>query len=326
MKKVYVVGNLNVDVVMGNFKNWPDIGSEVTGNFFDLRCAGAAGNNALALKKLGFEVHVISSVGIDDFGEKFFLDFERAGIDLSKCKRSRKRTGISLGISFENNERTFFTFLGALEDMDNDFIFEGLKDVKNSWIVICGFNIIPSLQNDQFLDTVAFIKSHDNEILFDPGWPPQGWNEELKKQASRLAVLSDWFVPNLSEALAISKKSSMEESIEHFKNLGVSNCIIKLGEDGANGFILSDKTLAGAFRLGKVKDTVGAGDLFNAGLIKGISMGWSSKQMVKFASFYASLGITKTGENRYPTFEEAHRKFLEIAGKQNGRTKFEGGI
>lgn len=318
MDHVYVVGNLNVDIVMGNFSNWPEIGSEMTGDFFDFRYAGAAGNHALALRKLGFDVHVISSVGNDEFGKGFFLNFDKVGIDLLGCKKSKKRTGISLGISFENNERTFFTFLGALEDMDEEFLVDKLKDIEKSWIVICGFNLIPSLQNEHFAKTVELMKSHDNKILFDPGWPPQGWNKRRKMQALQLAVLSDWFVPNLSEALAISERPSIEKSIDYFKEQGVSNCIIKLGKEGAHGFTSDDKTLSSAFYLGKVKDTVGAGDLFNAALLKGVSMGWDNSKIMNFASFYASLGITRTGENRYPTFSEAYSDFLEEVEKQKG--------
>ena len=52
MRDAYVIGNVNVDVVIGTFERWPGIGSEVLGYFFDFRYAGAAGNSAMALTHL----------------------------------------------------------------------------------------------------------------------------------------------------------------------------------------------------------------------------------------------------------------------------------
>lgn len=311
MGKIYVLGNLNVDIIMGYFEKWPSIGSEVTGDFFDFRYAGAAGNSALALKKLGFDVYVISSIGSDEFGERFFSKFEEEGINLSKCEKSKKRTGMSVGISFENKERTFFTFLGALEDMDETFINQKVKEIEDSWIIICGFNLIPFFQDKRFLETIKRMKERKNKILFDPGWPPEGWDDGKRQQAVQLATLSDWFVPNLSEAQAISQKSSLKESIEYFKKQGIRNCVIKLGKNGSQGFTSDSYTLSAVFQVGEIKDTVGAGDLFNAALIKGITLGWDNKMAIKFATFYASLCITKIGKERYLSFEEAYTSFLK---------------
>ena len=310
LKQAYVVGNLNVDLVMGNFDGWPEVGSEVTGDFFDFRYAGAAGNSALALRKLGFETHVISALGDDEFGKNFVRAFEKKGIDLSRCKIGIGRTSVSVGISTQD-ERTFFTFLGSLSDLDNDFFFEKVKDIHRSWILICGFNLISAFREERFAEIVKLMKFNENEILFDPGWPPDGWTEKTTKQALQIAKLSDWFTPNLKEALAISKKSSLKDSLIFFKDHDIHNCIVKLGENGAQGFIGDDVILTPAFHFGKIKDTVGAGDMFNAALLKGLSLRWEKTKVAEFASFYASLGITRIGENRYPAFDEAYRRFLK---------------
>ncbi|GEM_PF-353072 len=316
-EQAYVVGNLNIDVIIGNFNDWPEMGSEVTGDFFDFRYAGAAGNSAIALNKLGFDTHVISAIGSDEMGENFVRTLEKTGIDLSKCKVGPGKTGISIGITTKKDERTFFTFLGNLSNLNNDFFFEKIKNIHRSWIIICGFNLISAFQEERFVDIVELMKSNENRILFDPGWPPDGWTERETKQVLQIAKLSDWFVPNLKEALAISQKTSLDDSLNFFKKRGVHSCIVKLGKGGAQGFVDTDNVSTHAFYFGDIKDTVGAGDMFNAALLKGISLGWKNVEAVKFATFYASLGITKIGEHRYSTFGEAYRKFQEKTQNAN---------
>ncbi len=322
-RKAYVVGNLNIDAVMGFFTSWPAVGTEVENDFFDMRCAGAAGNTALALKKLGFEVHVISSLGEDTLGRIFFEEFEKYGIDLSRCKISKKRTGISFGVIFENRERTFFSFSGALNDVNEEFLEKGLYDVENSYVFLCGFNVIQAFKSDEFVWLIRKVKTKGNSIIFDPGWPPEGWKEEIREKALRLAIFSDWFIPNRAEALAISKMKSVEESLKFFVRKGVKNCVVKMGSNGSKAVISSEKMYAKAYTFGQVIDTVGAGDLFNAALVKGLDIGWEKKKMLNFANFYASLGITRLGERRYPDFKEALLEFekaLRQGGNEHGRS------
>ncbi len=323
--ETYVIGNLNLDAVMGFFTDWPKRGTEVEGDFFDMRYAGAAGNAALALKSLGFNVHVVSALGNDALGKDFAKEFEKRGIDISRCKISKKMTGISFGVVFDDRERTFFSFLGALEDVTQELLVEKLNGVENSWIFLCGFNVIPALRSDGFLHLVKRMKENGNTIVFDPGWPSGGWVEELRKKALRLAALSDWFMPNKAEAMAISQKNSVDESLDYFSEKGVKNCVVKTGKSGSKAVISNLKLVAKAFNFtSQAIDTVGAGDLFNSAFVKGINMGWETDEALNFASFYASFGITQLGEKRYPTFEEILLKYKKDVSWRASKNKISG--
>lgn len=171
-----------------------------------------------------------------------------------------------------------------------------------------------NFQEADFLDTIRSIKSNGNKILFDPGWPTNGWNTKEKESALNIAQLSDIFSPNLKETLAISRSTSLDNALNYFKKHGVSSCVVKRGEKGAGGFIDGEKVFSQAFRFGEVKDTVGAGDMFNAALVKGLSENWEIEKSLSFATLYASLGITRIGKMRYPSFKEAYSIFKSKMG------------
>ena len=51
--RILLIGNANVDVLMGDVVPWPRTGTEVVVDRYELRVGGAAGNTGLALKALG---------------------------------------------------------------------------------------------------------------------------------------------------------------------------------------------------------------------------------------------------------------------------------
>ncbi len=311
LPRVYVLGNLSIDVIVGYFNGWPEVGTEVIGDFFDFRYTGAAGNTANALRMLGFDTAVISVVGNDSFGREFINELKGKGIDTSMCRVVPERTSVSIGISMKNSERSFFTYLGSLGFMDNDFLISSIKDIKDSWIIVCGFNLIPSFQQDAFCNVVSYLTRSGNRVLFDPGWFPGGWGNKEISLVMKIAKSSAVFLPNRSEALAISRTATVDAALSYFKSEGLGGCIIKLGGDGAKGFIGEEDVSTSAYRFGEIVDTIGAGDMFNAALLRGIAEGWNYADAVSFASFYASYAITRSREERYPRFEDIHRMFLE---------------
>jgi ribokinase len=55
----------------------------------------------------------------------------------------------------------------------------------------------------------------------------------------------------------------------------------------------------------KVHDTVGAGDVFNAGFLFGLTKGWKLQKCMAFGNATASLYISRESGRRYPLSEEA---------------------
>ena len=64
-----VVGNVNVDMIMGPLAPWPRHGTECLLPYYELRVGGSAGNAALAFKGLGADPFLVTNVGSDLFAD-----------------------------------------------------------------------------------------------------------------------------------------------------------------------------------------------------------------------------------------------------------------
>jgi sugar/nucleoside kinase (ribokinase family) len=99
----------------------------------------------------------------------------------------------------------------------------------------------------------------------DTNWDPdERWNSSLRA----LLPLTDIFLPNVQEALRISRAASLADAVTWFLQRGVSLVALKQGMDGA---ALYRKDEEHTLRLPPVAggDTIGAGDSFDAGFLAG---------------------------------------------------------
>ena len=66
-KKVFVVGSVNMDLVISS-ERLPLIGETIHGKDFFTNPGGKGANQAVAARKLGADVRFCTCVGEDDFG------------------------------------------------------------------------------------------------------------------------------------------------------------------------------------------------------------------------------------------------------------------
>ena len=111
MKPIAVIGNVNVDLILGPAAPWPQPGTEIIVDHDELRVGGCAGNSALALKALGVPFSLAASIGSDRFGAWLASEF---GDQAKRWRVHAENTTISVGITHPDGERTFFTTLGHL--------------------------------------------------------------------------------------------------------------------------------------------------------------------------------------------------------------------
>ena len=109
---IYVLGNVNVDLVMGPLAPWPHPGTELVLPQTEMRAGGAAGNTALALKAMSASYRLVCNMGDDILGR--WLGEELGESDWPKAAMP---TSISVGLTHPNGERTFLTSKGHLEAM-----------------------------------------------------------------------------------------------------------------------------------------------------------------------------------------------------------------
>jgi len=78
MGRVWVVGNISLDVILGGIKDFPGWGVEVLIPGYVMRPGGAAANAALALTSLGVPNFLVGVVGNDFAGQELTCPPEKA--------------------------------------------------------------------------------------------------------------------------------------------------------------------------------------------------------------------------------------------------------
>ena len=92
MKKIVVIGSLNMDYVM-NVDRMPEAGETMFANGFVMNPGGKGANQAYAMGKLDGRVSMIGAVGEDPAGKALVENLKNAGVDVSGIETVCAPTG-----------------------------------------------------------------------------------------------------------------------------------------------------------------------------------------------------------------------------------------
>ena len=81
-KPVVVVGSINMDLV-SRAEHIPVRGETVLGTGFATHPGGKGANQAVAVARLGYPVHIVGRVGEDSFGEQLRQGLVEAGVGVA---------------------------------------------------------------------------------------------------------------------------------------------------------------------------------------------------------------------------------------------------
>ncbi|MBO8126359.1 MAG: carbohydrate kinase family protein [Firmicutes bacterium] len=304
-QKVALVGNYNIDLIMGTVPEMPAWGTETLIETVLPRVAGGAGNTAQALGSLGVSALAVGAVGDDAYGQEIIKTLTGLNLDVSLLKQVKgSQTGIGFTILKEDGERSFLTYLGVLADYQDSDLLAALPKVQEADIVLfAGYNLLPALTTFGLEKFFAGVKKAGATLLFDTGWDVNDWRGDAIAKVERLLPYVDIFLPNLAEARAISQVAGDLPAIgRRLVDLGTKSVVIKLGPEGAAYYDRENEILAKGVKV-KAVDTTGAGDSFNAGVIYGLLKEWSPDKYLDFANRLAAHVIQRL-EERYPSLSQ----------------------
>lgn len=286
--RIIVAGNVNVDLIMGRVAPWPQPGSEIIVDQYQLRVGGSLGNTALALQALGAHVEYFANVGDDALGIWLRQELESKGCLLTQTPGP---TAVTVGLSHPDGERTFVTYAGHLDHFNVIPLQEAAQKVSHGDIVLlCGYFLVPALRV-QALSLVQKVAERGGRVLLDTGWPTEGWTGKVCKEVQALLPFCDFFLPNLEELCGLSMQEEVVSALQATASQTPGRIIVKMGEDGA-GYLDQDQLRRFQAPSVKVRDTVGAGDTFNATFIYGLSRGGLWQAAAQLAVGAASLTVS----------------------------------
>ena len=300
-----VAGEINPDLILSGPELEPHFGQvEVLAADAELTAGSSAVIFACGAARLGLRVAFVGVIGDDLFGH-FMLDgLVEAGIDSKYVYIDQAlKTGLSVILN-RDQDRAILTYPGAIGALQSEQVSDELLSQARHLHVTSYFMqtaLQPGLPN-------LFRRAQRLGLStsLDTNWDPQ----ESWAGVKELLPLTDVFLPNAGEALAISGADDVESACAQL-SFRVPVVAIKLGAQGALARRGENSARCPALTA-QVVDTVGAGDSFDAGFLYGYLGGWSLEDCTKMGVICGSLSTrARGGTQAQPTLSEALRA-LEV--------------
>jgi len=271
MRPLAVVGNVNVDLILGPAEPWPKAGTEIIVDHDELRVGGSAGNSALTWEALGVDFDIAAHVGADEFGRWLREAF---GAKAEKWTVRSEGTTLSVGITHPDGERTFFTTRGhlprfALADVLS--VLDGER-LSGGHVLLCG----SFLTDDLTADYPAFFDWADRHaiaVALDTGWPLDGWTEANRQAMRGWMRRCHCALLNEVEATSLTGLTDPVEAARAARDGMAKDAVVvvKRGPEGAIAIGPDGTVVSAAAPAVTVVDTIGAGDVFNAAFLAALA-------------------------------------------------------
>jgi len=256
-----------------------------------LAVSGAAGTAAIAAAKMGLRTLAVGGVGEDLMGDWVIQRLQHFGVDTSTMQRDPGwKTSSSIVTTRADGSRPALHMSGAT---GNFFVPDAdvprLTDTRV--FHAGGVGLMHAMDGGRTAEVMGAARAAGCMTTVDVF---AGSPDDLPAVA-RVLPHTDFFLPSIEEARALTGMSSMADCARYFIDLGVRACIFTLGEAGAYYHDASGVTFTmPAFDVA-VKCTCGCGDAFNAGFAVGLVKGFDVETTVRFAQATAALNATGLG-------------------------------
>ena len=135
MKKICVIGSLNMDLVV-NVENMPKKGQTLIGSNFKEVPGGKGANQAVAMARLGGDVTMIGKVGNDSFGQTLIDSLKKDNVNTTYIHKEDGSTGVAMITVDKNAENSIVVAPGANFKMGKNDIDNNSDAIKDSDIVV----------------------------------------------------------------------------------------------------------------------------------------------------------------------------------------------
>ncbi|MTD41430.1 ribokinase [Erwinia sp. CPCC 100877] len=295
MKKVVVLGSINMDMVMETDR-LPKVGETLLGDTIDYYVGGKGANQAVAAARMGVPVSLIAKIGDDTFGSKVYRHLKQEQIDVEAV----------------STEKNIFTGVASIFKLKED----------NAIVVLPGANM---LLNE--VDAVINEKTTAQDVFLAQLEIPLETVKKglaLAKEAGAITILNpapyseaviemlpfvDIITPNETEfegllGRALSDPKKLEEEMLIWAEQYQTQLIVTRGGQGISYTTTNEVVTIPAEKV-TVVDTTGAGDTFNGILAASLAQGKPLAEAIRLSGKGATLSVTKLGaQTGMPTLAE----------------------
>ena len=299
MKRIFVLGSLNTDLVMET-PYMPEAGETLTGNGFAIHFGGKGANQAAAASRLGGKVRMAGCVGDDGFGRDSVANLNRFGVDTGTVRTvAGESSGVAMITVCEGNNRIL------LHPGANARVTEADADALLA-DAVAGDIFLTQLETPLSVAGYALKAAKEKGMITILNPAP------ANRDTRQYFPFVDIITPNETETAIFAQGADLTEATSA---MGVPHVVVTLGGKGWY-YHCGELELYGDCPKVKVVDTTAAGDTFCGALSSrlamadGVSLTDAIRDALPYASRCASAACTKHGaQSSIPTPEEVEEMF-----------------
>ena len=283
---------------------------------FEKHAAGAEGNVAIAVSRLGLSSGIITRVGDDEFGKFLLATFRSENVDTAHVEVDRDSPTaiffIQRGYPIPGRSTVFYYRKGSAASKLSPTNVDPAYISSAKVLHITG--ITPALSDSAKQATMVAVqtaKEHGVVISFDTNVRLKLWKEEEARTALLpICKRSDIIFTDKMDSRVILGTDQPEEVAETLHRSGVSTVVMKLGSEGAFASSKGEKVTEPLIET-YVEDPTGAGDAFAAAFLTMHLKGWKLRDCLHAASASASLVVTVRGDYENAPDLDALKSYLD---------------
>ncbi|MFH0962820.1 MAG: ribokinase [Planctomycetota bacterium] len=303
MVRIFVVGSLNMDVVLAPHR-FPRKGETLPVPDVSFHPGGKGGNAAVAAARCGARVSFVGVVGDDPFGRRLLESLRAESID-ARAVRLDPRVATGCAIIFvdrRSGENRIMVSWGANARLSAAQVRAARSRIARAAAVLLSFETPP-----QAISAACRIaRSKGILTVLDAG--------PVRAADLKLLPLIDVVSPNESEAAALTglPLRGPRDAVAAARRLikaGAREVVMKLGEKGSLWTDGKNVLSAPAFRI-KPVDTTGAGDAFTGAFAVARAKRLPVEQALRYANAAGALACLVPGAQPSMPTDDAVRRFL----------------
>lgn len=275
---------------------------------------GSAANTVAGIAEMGGSAGYACRVGDDEYGRFYVEDLKRLGITVAAGHDEARQTGTCVVLITPDAQRTMLTHLGASAHLGPDDI-DGTLIAGARWLYVEGYLLPSEATREAALEAISVARENGVKVALtvsDPfcvkACPDLFWQ--------LIDTSVDLLFCNEAEAVALTGKQDPVDCAQVIHS-HASSVALTFGPNGS--LLLHDGEIhpVGGVSCEAV-DTTGAGDMYAAGILYGITHGMSWPQAGRLASHAAALVVGHLGARlpRKFTPDEMRRLASPAAGTQ----------
>lgn len=287
--RVTILGAFFVDLACRT-EHMPAWGETLHGRHFAMGPGGKGSNQAVAAARQGASVELITRLGRDHFAQMAREVFEKEGISTRHVEEHAEQpTGTAtIIVDDEQGENAIIIVPGACDTLTPTDINAAADTIAGSALFVSQLE----LPTDTCFRGITV--AHDNHV-------PVVLNPAPAREIPReILAMVDYLTPNETETEAlvghaVDNLEDAKQAAHTLRGWGVANVLITLGGEGV--YVCGDayEGRIAAYSAGPLRDTTGAGDAFNGGLVAALAADESLEAAARTGCAVAGLSVTRQG-------------------------------